>query len=371
MRPGLGDRRGRPGRSRRRRGGSTPSVPTATIASPVIADPPSSSAQVDPDPLQRGPGPDGQVSRPAQLAGRRSRPKTSVAVNCAASIPPARSSTAMISVTVGPSVGALGVHDDVDRLADERVERGDRQVGRHVGQLGDEPQPGQRLPRRAGVDRGVAGDPRRQREQERQRLAIAHLADDGDVGRHAQEPRHESAQVDARAVGSRRPGLHRCDVRQRHVGLEHLLRDHDPERRVELGGAAAQQRRLAAPRRTGEHDREPGAHAGGEELGRVGGQHPPLDELVELGERHAGELPDVHHDVPAATQVAVDDVQPGAVVELGVLEPLGRVELAVRRGRSVEQPGERADDVVVVDERPRRGSRSARDAASRRSGRVR
>ncbi len=84
--------------------------------------------------------------------------------------------------------------------------------------------------------------------------------------------------------------------------------------------------------------------------GGARGQHVALDELVERPERDAGELADVHHHVAAAADVAVDDVQPGAVVELRVLQALGRVELAVARGRVVEDLGERADDVVVVVE---------------------
>jgi hypothetical protein len=63
-----------------------------------------------------------------------------------------------------------------------------------------------------------------------------------------------------------------------------------------------------------------------------------------------GELPDVHEHVPAAGDVAVDDVDPGAVVELRVLEAVGRVQLAVGAGRVVEQLGQRPHDMVVVVE---------------------
>ena len=62
-------------------------------------------------------------------------------------------------------------------------------------------------------------------------------------------------------------GLHAGDVRQRDVGLEHLLGDDDPQRRVELGRAARQQRRLARAGRAGEDDRQPGPHARREERG--------------------------------------------------------------------------------------------------------
>ena len=54
--------------------------------------------------------------------------------------------------------------------------------------------------------------------------------------------------------------------------------------------------------------------------------------------------------VAAAADVAVDDVQAGAVVELGVLQTLGRVELAVDWRGVVEDLGERAEHVVVVVE---------------------
>ena len=93
-----------------------------------------------------------------------------------------------------------------------------------------------------------------------------------------------------------------------------------------------------------------GADRGGEELGGGRAQRAPVDQLVEPGERHPGEAADVDHEVAAAGEVAVDDVEARAVVELGVLEALARVELAVARGRVVEQLGERAGDVVVVVE---------------------
>ena len=67
-------------------------------------------------------------------------------------------------------------------------------------------------------------------------------------------------------------------------------------------------------------------------------------------ERDAGELPDVDHHVAAPADVAVHDVEAGTVVELGVLQALGGVELAMGAGGVVEDLGERADDVVVVVE---------------------
>lgn len=45
-------------------------------------------------------------------------------------------------------------------------------------------------------------------------LPVPHLADDGDVGRHAEEAGDEAAEVDGGPVGSGRSGLHGGDVRQ-------------------------------------------------------------------------------------------------------------------------------------------------------------
>ena len=54
--------------------------------------------------------------------------------------------------------------------------------------------------------------------------------------------------------------------------------------------------------------------------------------------------------MPAPGHVTVDDVDPGAVVELGILQAVGRVQLAVGAGRVVEQLGEGPHDMVVVVE---------------------
>jgi hypothetical protein len=51
--------------------------------------------------------------------------------------------------------------------------------------------------------------------------------------------------------------------------------------------------------------------------------------------------------VAVAADVAMDDVQPGAGIQLGVLQALGGIELAVGAGGFVEDLGEGADDVVV------------------------
>jgi hypothetical protein len=66
--------------------------------------------------------------------------------------------------------------------------------------------------------------------------------------------------------------------------------------------------------------------------------------------RDADELADVHEDMPDAGHVAVDDVDAGAVVELGVMQAVSRTQLAVGIGRVVEQLGRRPQHVVVVME---------------------
>src|SRR5207244_12620767 len=107
---------------------------------------------------------------------------------------------------------------------------------------------------------------------------------------------------------------------------------------------------LSRTRCAREHDREPSAHAGSKKTGHVRIEHAALDELVERLEGHTGELPDVDDDMAVAADVAVDDVEPGAGVELRVLQSLGRRDLAVGAAGVVEDLGERAYHVVVVVE---------------------
>ncbi len=79
-------------------------------------------------------------------------------------------------------------------------------------------------------------------------------------------------------------------------------------------------------------------------------RHVARHQLVERVERDAGEPTDVDDEVTTTGDVAVDDVQARAVVELRVLQTLGRVELAVAHRGVVEDLGERAGDVLVVVE---------------------
>jgi hypothetical protein len=158
------------------------------------------------------------------------------------------------------------------------------------------------------VDGGVTGDSRREGEQHRERFSIADLADDGNVGSHAQEARDEATQVDLGSVGTGWPRLHLRDVGKRDVGLEHLFCHHDSERRIELGEAAREQCRLPRPGSAGEHHRRARPHAGSEERRHADLDGAQVGELVERADGHAGELPDVDEHVAPAANVGVDDV---------------------------------------------------------------
>ena len=48
----------------------------------------------------------------------------------------------------------------------------------------------------------------------RESFPVTDLADDGDVGRHAQEARHQATEVHLLAVHASRPGLHMGDIRE-------------------------------------------------------------------------------------------------------------------------------------------------------------
>jgi hypothetical protein len=119
------------------------------------------------------------------------------------------------------------------------------------------------------------------------------------------------------------------DVGEGDVGLEDLLGDHHPEAGVELRRAAGQESGLARPGRSSKHDGQPGPNTGSQELGCAAVQRLPGHELVEGPEWQAGELANVDEHVALPGHVAVDDVQPGAALELGVLKALGWIQLAV------------------------------------------
>ncbi len=141
-----------------------------------------------------------------------------------------------------------------------------------------------------------------------------------------------------------------CNIGERDVGLEHLLGNDDAELGVELRGAAVEHRGLARAGGTGDHDRLASAYTAAQECGDLFGEHSPIDELIKAPERDPGEPPDVHHEMTAPGDVAVDDVKAGTVVELSVLEPFARIELAMGTGRVVEDLREDAYDVGIVME---------------------
>lgn len=155
-----------------------------------------------------------------------------------------------------------------------------------------------------------------------QRFTLTDFSDDCDVGGHAEESGDQASEVDGGSVGSCGASLELGDVRQRQVEFEDLFGGYDPQRRVELGGAARQQRRLARTRCSGEHDRRPCTDAGTQEAGCRLAQGVTGHQLGERGEGDAGELSDVHQDVPAPAELTMHDVQAGAVDELRVLEAL-------------------------------------------------
>jgi hypothetical protein len=145
-------------------------------------------------------------------------------------------------------------------------------------------------------------------------------------------------------------GLHVRDIGQRNVCFKDLLGDHDPQLGIELGRQTGQQRRLARARRSGHEHGQARSHARPQKRGHGRIEHVEVDQLAQLPDLHARELADVDQHMTVAADVAVHDVQPGARVELGVLETLGRIELAVRTARIVEDLGQDPPDMVVIVE---------------------
>ena len=107
---------------------------------------------------------------------------------------------------------------------------------------------------------------------------------------------------------------------------------------------------LPDPGCAGNQDRQSATHARLQEAGRGRVQHAAVDQLGQRSVDHPGELADIDQHVAVAADVGVHDVQPGPVVELGVLQPLGRIQLAMRPAGVVEDLGQHPDDVVVVVE---------------------
>ena len=217
-------------------------------------------------------GPPGPARRPSRPGAGRApgRRNTSVTVKWVASAPPARSSTIATSVTRGPA-GVRAQCTTTSMLSLTSVfSAASGSPPRRVGQLAHEPQPGQRLAGRPGVDGRVPVTPddrvSSRGSASRSRTSPT-IATSGAMRRNPATSRRRSMAGRSARAGA---GLHLGDVRDGDVRLEHLLRHHDPQRRVELGGRARQQRRLARPRRPREHDRQPGPHARPQERGDLG-----------------------------------------------------------------------------------------------------
>ncbi len=169
-------------------------------------------------------------------------------------------------------------------------------------------------------------------------------------GAMRRKPATSPAQVDLTAVGPGRAGLHAGHVGHRDVGFEDLLGDDHPQGGIKLRRAARQHRGLARAGGAGEHDRLARAHGGPQEFGGGGVEHVAVHQVLQAAVGDAGELADVDQEVTVAPDITVDDVQAGPVVELGVLEAFGGVELAVRAGGVVEDLGQGPHDVLVVVE---------------------
>ena len=240
------------------------------------------------------------------------------------------------------------VHHEVDGFGHELGDGPERHLADFGRQLADESQPPERLACRSSVNRRVAGDSARQCQQQGDCLAVPYLAHDGHVGRHSQETSHQASQVDRCPLGTTRSGLHSGHVGQRNVELEHLFGGHDSQVRLKLRGAASQQRRLAAAGRACEEDRQPGAYGGTQEFADLRGQRPDLCQVIQVRECDSRELADVEDQVPAAADVGMDNVQAGAIVELGVLESLTGIQLAMGCRRLIDDSRQRAPDVLVV-----------------------
>ena len=261
------------------------------------------------------------------------RRKTSVTVNWWRRPRRSESSTARTSVTRGPSGVLRAVDDDVDRLADQAVERG-----------------------RAAARVSASWQTKRSRvsawRAEPAWIVVKPFTPDDSVSSSGSASRSRTSPTMATSGAMRRnPATSRRRSTSGRSGRGRACLH--AARRSGSGTSAsntssAMTTRSVRSSSAAQHDSsvvlpEPGAPANTIEscdrtharrnVGDLVAEHVALDELVELAERHAGELADVDHHVAVAGDVAVDDVEAGAVVELRVLQALGRVELAVRGRR--------------------------------------
>ena len=217
------------------------------------------------------------------------------------------------------------MRDEVDGCRDRRS----HELGIDVapGEQGQRAELRECLARRVRVDGGGPWNAGVQRQEEVQRLGVAHLAHDEAVGPHAQRLLDEPAQRHlAGAFEARLPPLERDEVRSVDGELEGLLDGDDPVIRRAGGDERAQQGGLAGMRRAGDQDAASRAHrvpqqSRGGRRQRSGGH-----ETVEVAERRQ-ELADVHGPV-AAGDVGDDDVQSAAVGKRCVDERLAQVDAA-------------------------------------------
>ena len=168
--------------------------------------------------------------------------------------PPATPVGSTISTTRRRPVGVpLAVGDEVDGCRNRRQH--EARVDVAPGQQRQRGQLAERLARGVGVDRRRAGHAGVEREQQVERLGVAHLADDQPVGPHAQRLLHEPPQRDlAGALEARLPALQRDEVGRVDGELERLLDRDDAVLGRARRDERAEERRLPGVRRARDQD---------------------------------------------------------------------------------------------------------------------
>ena len=253
--------------------------------SPVTAAPsargpsPDRPGRAAPPSTGRGPGALCSAARERCLSTRavrraRAGGTETVTVNCAASAPAARSSTATISVIRGPCLPRPQCTTMSTAFGHQAVERRHRKLVGRVGELADEAKTGERLPSRSGVDGGEALHAgglrvRRRGSASRSRTSPT-IATSGAIRRNPDTNRRRSTA--GRSAG-RRARLH--PGRRSAKGRPHSKTSSATTTRrvgIVLGGATGQERRLSRARGAGhEDDREVRLTHPAEEVGGRGG----------------------------------------------------------------------------------------------------
>ena len=217
----------------------------------------------------------------------------------------------------------FAVRDELDgcrhrRLHEARVDVAPGQE-RQRGELAES------LACRVGVDRRRARHAGVERQQQVERLGVAHLADDEAVGAHAQRFFDEPPQRHlAGAFEAGLSSLQRHEVGRGDGELERLLHRHDAMLRRARRDERAQQRRLARVRRARDQHRPPGDHRVAQQGGGFRGDRAGGDQPAEVTVRRQ-ELADVDRPVPAR-DVGDHHVKPAAVGKRGVDERLTQVD---------------------------------------------